>query len=336
MYNISEFTNINTKKKKGKYLYCCNCGKYGHQYKECKKPTTSYGIIAISISSDNFDIIKKVIDDQKNNDLNIEVIENDKYNIVKEKGIRYENKDDMKLFCKYKNNIRFLMIRRKHTLGYIEFVRGRYNIDDIEGIVSLFKQMIPEEIQRIKKSTFDDLWNELWANNKNKINHKNEYTQSKQKFEKLSNNDLHDTLLNLNFYIENVIPAWNYAEWGFPKGRRNIQEADLDCAIREFKEESGFDDSEFILLDKIMPLDETFIGTNGIQYKHIYYLAVSTTNRMPTIDPNEKNQADEIGDIKWFTYEEAMDVIRPHHKSRKQLLTMTYIHIINTIISTNL
>ena len=29
-------------------------------------------------------------------------------------------------------------------------------------------------------------------------------------------------------------------EWGFPKGRRNYQENDIDCATREWEEETGY------------------------------------------------------------------------------------------------
>jgi 8-oxo-dGTP pyrophosphatase MutT (NUDIX family) len=29
-------------------------------------------------------------------------------------------------------------------------------------------------------------------------------------------------------------------EWGFPKGRRNYNEKDIDCALREFSEETGY------------------------------------------------------------------------------------------------
>ena len=33
---------------------------------------------------------------------------------------------------------------------------------------------------------------------------------------------------------------WKTPEWGFPKGRRNYQENDLACALREFQEETGY------------------------------------------------------------------------------------------------
>ena len=64
-------------------------------------------------------------------------------------GIKCDTLENIRTFCKYKNSIKFLMIRRKNTLGYIEFIRGRYNIDNIDGIIFLFRQMTPLEIKKI-------------------------------------------------------------------------------------------------------------------------------------------------------------------------------------------
>ena len=44
--------------------------------------------------------------------------------------------------------------------------------------------------------------------------------------------------------INKEVPiVYESPEWGFPKGRRNMHESDLDCAKREFEEETGIDES---------------------------------------------------------------------------------------------
>ncbi len=40
----------------------------------------------------------------------------------------------------------------------------------------------------------------------------------------------------------------------------------------------------------------------------------------------------EIGDIGWFTYDEAINIIRPYHTERKKILTELYMYIINNIL----
>ena len=224
----------------------------------------------------------------------------------------------MELFSIIKNSVKFLLIQRKHTLGFLEFIRGRYNIDNVEGIIFLFKQMTPDEIERIKNNTFDELWNFVWGN-KNRVNFQNEYIMSKDKFNKLKNEN--NGSLSLNFYIDNIEPSWSYAEWGFPKGRRNNKEEDLECAIREFQEESNYNPEDYVVIDYINPLIESLIGTNGINYRHVYYIGMAINKKDPVIDNTNQIQSCEIGDIRYFTYEEAINIIRDYHTDRQKLLT---------------
>ncbi|QKF93771.1 NUDIX hydrolase [Fadolivirus algeromassiliense] len=305
-----------------KDLYCINCGNEGHSFKGCDEPVTSYGVILISMDAN--DIINKLSVDELGKD-NEMIVLNDE-NI----GITFEDPNDIQLFCSIKNYIKFLLIRRKHTLGFLEFIRGRYSIDNVEGIIFLFKQMTPYEINKIRLYSFDELWDEVWGDNKNKATYQNEYTSSKDKYNKLKSED--NGFLSLNFYLENVIPSWEYAEWGFPKGRRNMKETDINCAMREFCEESGFNINDFSIINGIKPIEENFVGTNGINYRHIYYLAISCTNKTPKIDENNSIQFHEIGAINYFNYEETIKNIRPYHTERIKIITHVFIYLINSLI----
>ena len=53
--------------------------------------------------------------------------------------------------------IEYLMIRSKETLGYIDFMRGKYNINDKEYIKNMLKQMSNEEKKNIINKEFDEL-----------------------------------------------------------------------------------------------------------------------------------------------------------------------------------
>ena len=54
----------------------------------------------------------------------------------------------------------------------------------------------------------------------------------------------------------------------FKTGRRNIRESDYDAAKREFMEETGVKESEFIILSNVPTLIEEYTGSDNIQYKH--------------------------------------------------------------------
>lgn len=293
---------MNNKIKKN--LYCNNCNKYNHEYKDCYMPITSYGIILIDIDDD---IIKNILIKNTN------ILTNNNNIIINE-----DMKCDFKIAkitdfkCCYEI-FKFLLVQRKHTLGFIEFMRGRYNIENIDGISHLFKQMTPYEINKIKTEPFENLWIYLWGKEKN-IYHDNEYDKAYDIYLKLVNEKIN---MNLEYYLTHIKPLYLQPEWGFPKGRRNKYEDNKTCAIREFKEETNLKDSDFIILNSVEPITEDLIGTNGIKYRHIYYIGINLNNNIK-FDISKNN---EIGNIGFFNYNESLNNIRPYHLDKKKILT---------------
>jgi ADP-ribose pyrophosphatase YjhB (NUDIX family) len=166
-------------------------------------------------------------------------------------------------------------------------------------------------MQVLLKHDFDKIWNDLWLH---KTNHNQyEYKNSKRKFYTLKNGI---APLCLESIVKNTKPLYKHAEWGFPKGRRNLHEKNLTCALREFAEETNYTRQDVQLLDKMRPLSETFEGTNGVPYKHIYYVGHCLFPQVPQIESNNH----EVGDIGWFTLSEALGLIRPRHHQRKEAL----------------
>ena len=224
-------------------------------------------------------------------------------------------------FKQNENEIKYLMIQRRDTLGFVEFMRGKYNIENISYIFRLFKIMTISERKRIEKYSFDKLWNDLWMN-KNTRQYHNEYENSKKKFYKLQkgikSKDKYFNISDINNEVEYI---YDEPEWGFPKGRRNLHESDFDCANREFQEETGLKSNQYELINYDTH-DEVFLGSNNIRYKHVYYLAkyLLINDLNLTIDKNNFDQISEVSNIKWFSYEECLDKIRPYNIEKKDLL----------------
>ena len=228
------------------------------------------------------------------------------------------------LFRLDKNNkITFLLIQRKDTLGFVEFMRGRYKLDQINFIKKILFEITEDEIQKLKDTDFDILWDNLWMkqNNKNNKNYKNEYDTSKQKFNELKKGYyLNGEFINLQKILNSIETNWTEPEWGFPKGRRNLRESDINCAAREFKEETGFNEQDFIILKNIKPVIEDFVGTNNIRYRHIYFIGRSITEKLPIIDKNDKLQTSEVSNIGWYDISTATSKIRPYNLEKKKVL----------------
>jgi 8-oxo-dGTP pyrophosphatase MutT (NUDIX family) len=282
-----------------------NCGKFGHNNKICTDPIISCGIICFKIDN----LFKKVSPIKK-----IEEYLFNKYIDIED--YNYQNLHFIDLYNSYKNNIKFLLIQRKHSLSFIQFIRGFYNEKNIDDMNFLFELMSIEEVENIKNNDFDFLWNKVWLKTaKSKIFHK-EYNTSKSKFLYLKNNNL----------LLNIKALYSSPEWGFPKGRRNKFENNINCAQREFTEETGV--TNYNIFHRINCLEETFIGTNTIEYKHTYYIGGTTENK---IDLSILNETYEIGDIGWYTINEVVELIRPYNKTKKDIINQLYFFL-NIII----
>lgn len=215
------------------------------------------------------------------------------------------------------NQIKYIMIQRKDSLSFMEFIRGKYNTNDIIYIRQLISAMTLNEKKILITKQFDDIWNYAWnQNNSTTIKHTTEYTDSENKFEYLSRNNI------LNEIIKDIINLEEQEqEWGFPKGRRKVRENDMDCAIREFCEETRLEVNDFKILTDILPFEEIFFGTNNVLYKHTYYVAKIVNNNIKiSVDENCIEQIREVRDLNWFSYEEVINHIKIYNIERHQII----------------
>ncbi len=210
----------------------------------------------------------------------------------------------------------FLMIRRKHSLGFVEFIRGKYPVNNYNYLLTIFNEMSLEEKQKIRESSFDTLWKYLWGDQIG-IQYRGEEKISRDKFYNLKNGIVIDKLeYNLDSIIQNSTVDWLETEWGFPKGRRNYQEKDLNCALREFEEETGYLKSNVVIVQNIIPYEEIFTGSNMKSYKHKYFLGHIPNDIVPV----NKFQETEVSEIKWMSYEECVQKIRPYNLEKLNIL----------------
>jgi len=221
------------------------------------------------------------------------------------------------LFRSSLRGIEYLMIRRKDTFGYIDFIRGKYSPYNISQIQELINQMSLREKEEILTEKFIDLWNKMWGETTN-VQYKNEEFVSSKKLDTIRNGVYIDgKFYNLNSIIENSSASWKETEWEFPKGRRNNKEKDLDCALREFEEETGISKEKIVVVENVMPFEEIFLGTNHKSYKHKYFLAY-----MNNCDDESLNnfQITEVSKLEWKTLDECLSSIRPYNLEKKELI----------------
>ena len=213
--------------------------------------------------------------------------------------------------------LQYLMIRRKDSFGYIDFIRGKYSTYNITQIQNIVDEMSQLEKTKLLHNNFEELWEEMWDNVPN-YQYKNEEFVSSKKFEHLKNGiNVNGEMIYLRDIVNKSYTNWIETEWEFPKGRKNYKEKDLDCALREFQEETGILKENISVIENIVPFEETFIGTNHKSYKHKYFLACMNDNDINLT----KFQKSEVSKLEWKTYDDCMNSIRPYNLEKKKLIT---------------
>jgi 8-oxo-dGTP pyrophosphatase MutT (NUDIX family) len=216
------------------------------------------------------------------------------------------------IFKKIDGKFKYLMLRRKDSFGYIDFIRGKYSLNNLYQIKTIIDEMSREEKKRLTNHSFYELWELMWLERSNQ--HKSEEISSEKKFQFLKN----DIEYNLSKIIHESKTDWDDTEWEFPKGRRNINETDLDCALREFEEETGISKNEIILIENVLPFEESFIGSNNKAYKHKYFLA--TLSRDIQDYQLDLYQESEVSKLEWKTLDECFASIRPYNLEKQKLI----------------
>jgi hypothetical protein len=155
---------------------------------------------------------------------------------------------------------------------------------------------------------------------KENIQYRHEELNSKIKFKSLTKGIQHNSeFYSLSSLIEesNQQEEWEEQEWGFPKGRRNYQENEYDCAVREFTEETGYPKDVLKLVSNIYPFEEVFMGSNYKSYKHKYFLTYmdyEDTQKYKFV-PNT-----EVSKIEWLSLEDCISNIRSYNEEKKKLI----------------
>jgi 8-oxo-dGTP pyrophosphatase MutT (NUDIX family) len=215
------------------------------------------------------------------------------------------------------------MIRRKDSFGYIDFIYGKYNPNNLYQVQQKIDEMSIEEKKRLLSLSFDELWKHLWGQPMNSVSstYKSEAFKSKKKFESLLNGINHNgTIITLKDLIDKSTTQWIDTEWEFPKGRKNYQEKDLDCAMRECQEETGINIDDITIIENILPFEELFVGSNHKCYKHKYFIGILQNKNNLSVE-KLKYQTSEVSKLEWKTLDECLSSIRPYHIEKKKVLT---------------
>lgn len=272
-----------------------NCGQFGHKFRNCPKPILSFGIACF--------------------------IQNKQLRNPKPQ----HRDDDWLCIC----------IQRRHTYSYVDYMRGKYPLNDKEYQRSLLKRMTCQEQLNIITQSFDTMWGNLWLEQqfpKNNIQPRRFKDNAKEKH----------LIMKSRWFKHNepdksIISKWNNAEWGYPKGRRNKTETDIEVALREFNEETGISltNIQLISTDPNDMICENYTANNGHHYNNLYAIAKWYGTLPLDMDAirrrnlNSYSFCAEIAKIEAFSLTEILEQLRFYEKWKQTLFRKCFsvIHI---------
>jgi len=214
----------------------------------------------------------------------------------------------------FNSNNEVVMIEKRDSISYIEFIRGKYTVDNIDYIQLLIDRMSTVEQEKLIKLSFNELWNNIWYSS----NNKREYDKSESKYKQIMERNI------LMDCINKSDKKYKYNEWEIPKGRRNLNESNRCCAIREFEEETNIGSNDYDIYDNILPFEESYTGSNNINYKNVYYIASLKDDIELNINKNNNNQVHEVKDIKWINIQNYKDYVRDYSDYKLKVMDEIY------------
>ena len=217
-----------------------------------------------------------------------------------------------------------LLVHKRYTYAFAEFVHGRYPRGRDNGSQSsqnaalrsaaaLFDQMTLEELLDVYSLDFGQLWYRIWLTRDGR----ELYNKKFAKFHSAFIRDDGGVALRAA-----ILAARSHGTllWEVPKGRRqNPRESDILCAVRELREETGIEKSDYRFLPGIKR--RVSYVSSGTRYTCTYYVAVANPRlsehafndrSRPTL--RDINHMGEVGEIGWHDIERIRMIDGPEHR----------------------
>lgn len=184
-------------------------------------------------------------------------------------------------------NDKWLLVRRKYNPAFLILMRGSYRDSDLTSLLGALSKKEAEIIKLMVQSP-DNISNIHWFF-----------------FESLLGVDYCRKRFSSQYMISLAknITGTGDGEWLFPSGRPEIGESNIATAIREYHEEGGIPEKDFIFDNVIHhPVIERMEISMKLHFRYYYPYIVSNSKRQPVISSNDP----EIIESRWVTSKEAM------------------------------
>jgi 8-oxo-dGTP pyrophosphatase MutT (NUDIX family) len=192
------------------------------------------------------------------------------------------------------HRILFLVVKHRYTYSYSEFLLRTKGTDPL----FLINKMTHKEISQILSWNYQKIMDDFFPNKGwfEKVGCRREFAKNVECYKAALENAL------LRPEKEDL------SMWEFPKGRKEKGESGEECAIREFKEETGIHDIDsFIQIDDIFI--EQYVGDDGNTYVTFLYPMYIRNGQKIEKQIGEEDLSPETHTMQWMTRDECRKVL---------------------------
>ncbi len=268
---------------------CTKCGRTGHVVRNCLGPVTSFGLI----------VFKHGV--KGNTKGRMYPFTQAPCEVHEADGVQ-----EIKPMVVLRDERLFLLVERKDTMGFLNIVQGAYpDLAPAQNhkLQKYIAELTCEERHRLLTERHSELWKTAGSNKRNS-------QRVSSKFRKL----------NLEQLFHKIPCVHREADYLMPKGRLKSGESVLQCALREFAEETGYLETDVQVLP-VPPITETFLGTDGKTYRNVFFVAKMLEDRSVTVSLGEDPlQVKEVRNVGWFSLDECCSLLRACHVAKKEML----------------
>lgn len=288
---------------RGGVRICLKCGSGGHSNATCSGPVTSFGLVIYAnpgsgIQSGRLYPRSFTGCNIHGPGLGLELVER-----VDAMGIKQKESEVSEV-----SEVLFLLVERKDTVGFLNIVQGAYS-DTSPYRERKLKRYVYEltcgERHKLVSSPFSDLWKIAGST-------KRDMKKAERRFDSLNISDL----------LEKNPCSFEEADFLMPKGRLRRGETVQECAIRESAEETGYNPSDFELIESCPSYEEHFIGTDGKNYRNVFFVAkLKADAKVMTPLGTDPQQSKEVRNVGWFNLYQCRKLIRGYHQRKIDILS---------------
>lgn len=214
------------------------------------------------------------------------------------------------------NQYELLLVRKNNTFAFVNFILQKHSRNEHRKILSLLNRMTFDEKITISSLDFSIIWHRFQGANPRLKFPPDGFKMKREDLERFHTcnaNFANTFLVDKGKLLRELIEKSFNSEplWEIPKGRKNPDEGNLNCAIRETEEETSMTHDQYIILPD--PPVKYSQQTSYVNYECTYYIAVikDQSIKCEPVRGVKVGSFPEITDVRWMSIE-AIKLIDSH------------------------